>query len=103
MRRGRCQLRIREFLASEQLKQRVAKQDGVLPVVEAEGHFVKVGGQMFDAELVLGADDGALETTRRSLPCWWHIGLDPLMLPMINGLMGCFVVGNVSREYGRHE
>ena len=55
------QILVLQRFASQQRGQRIAEQVRILPVVEPEGHFVKVSVQMFRGELMVRTDDGALE------------------------------------------
>lgn len=52
---------VRERLAFEQLQQRVPEQIRVFPVVEPEGDFIHVGVKVLCTQVMVGADDGALE------------------------------------------
>src|SRR5437016_2179630 len=87
------QLLVGQCLSQQQPQNRIAEQEGVLSVVEPEGHLVKVGGQMLDAELVVGADDRALEERPDALyRVGMHIGPYPLASRVVDRLMGGVVV-----------
>src|SRR5208282_5257289 len=55
-----------EWLLTDCLKQ-VGKHRGVLPIVESPRELVQVKRQIFLADLVIAADDAALEETPKSL------------------------------------
>ena len=64
---GRYQLLVLKMLGLQKLKQRVAEQIGVLTVIEAEAHFVKVGLQMFRADAMPRSNNPALQQRKGRL------------------------------------
>jgi hypothetical protein len=63
-----------------QHEHRVAEEELVVPVVEPELHLVKVGGQVLRADLVIAADDPALEEGPDTLHrVRMHVGADVLV------------------------
>src|SRR5437016_1456611 len=56
----------RKFFKSEHrrrnhMTQSVQKQIGVIPAIEAEGHLIQVGGEVFCADAMPRSDDAALQ------------------------------------------
>src|ERR1700682_4411 len=93
------QLLVGQCLGFQEPQNSVAEQERVFSIVEAEGHLIEIGGQRLDAELVVRTDDRALEKRPDALyRVGMHVGPNPLMLPVIDRLMGCVVVGNVRRD-----
>ena len=49
------------------MAQRINEQIGILPAIEAEGHFVQVGREMFGADAMPCSEDAALQERERRL------------------------------------
>ena len=76
---------IRQRLPMNQHEQGVAEEVGILPVVEAELHLVKVGGQVLRADLVVAPDDPALEEAPDTLDrVRMHVGADILVRGVVD-------------------
>src|SRR5882724_11295287 len=61
-----CEISECEYGSSDHMAQGILEKHVVLPAVKAEGHFVQIGGEMLDADVMPRSDDAALEQRERA-------------------------------------
>ena len=84
--------------------QGVAKDVGVVAVVEPQFHLFQIAVHVLGAHLVEGADDGALEQRPDALDAVGvHVADDPFLGGVVDGLVARVVVADpeVALEVGR--
>ena len=85
---GADQLFVRQRIFSNQRKQRVPEQVGVLSVVEAEAELVKIRREMLNRELMVGAHQRPLEQRPGVLDrIGGHVAPYPFIRRVVNCLM----------------
>ena len=83
---------IGKVLGIEQLKQRIPKKIWIISIIESPFQFVKVGVQMFGADLVIGTNNRPLEEAPHPFN---GVGVNLAVDPLPGAMVHCLVVGIV--------